>query len=314
MTGYQETVDRSELRRPARRVHGAHGRELRCRRQPPRVAAAVGEGGADAPLRRRGLGAVALLLRDRGPRGDRHPPARAADPGGRRDAGSRGRRRDRARPGRRRRPDQTAAGDGRPGAGLGRLLGRPDRLQRGRPGAGGGRRLRRQDLDHATAPACRRRGDGLSARGRSPTISPGSTASSCRTARATRSRSSRRSTRFAACSDAPASSASASGTSSSVSPPATRPTSCRSATVAPTTRCSSARRVASSSRARTTASPSRATDERAATYVSLYDGTVEGFDYPELNARSVQFHPEAGPGTHDAWPILESWVEGLEPA
>ena len=52
-------------------------------------------------------------------------------------------------------------------------------------------------------------------------------------------------------------------------------------------------------------------DEREATYVSLYDGTVEGFDYPELNARSVQFHPEAGPGTHDAWQILASWVEGL---
>jgi len=46
-----------------------------------------------------------------------------------------------------------------------------------------------------------------------------------------------------------------------------------------------------------------------ATYVSLYDGTVEGFDLPELRARSVQFHPEAGPGPHDAWPILERWVE-----
>ena len=57
-----------------------------------------------------------------------------------------------------------------------------------------------------------------------------------------------------------------------------------------------------------------ATDDREATYVSLYDGTVEGFDYPELNARSVQFHPEAGPGTHDAWPILERWVEGLQAA
>ena len=48
-----------------------------------------------------------------------------------------------------------------------------------------------------------------------------------------------------------------------------------------------------------------------ATYVSLYDGTVEGFDFPELRARSVQFHPEAGPGPHDAWPILESFVEEL---
>jgi carbamoyl-phosphate synthase small subunit len=48
-----------------------------------------------------------------------------------------------------------------------------------------------------------------------------------------------------------------------------------------------------------------------ATHVSLYDGTVEGFDFPELRAQSVQFHPEAGPGPHDAWPILERWVEGL---
>ncbi len=54
--------------------------------------------------------------------------------------------------------------------------------------------------------------------------------------------------------------------------------------------------------------PSQVTE---ATHVSLYDGTVEGFDFPELRARSVQFHPEAGPGPHDAWPILESWVEEL---
>ena len=44
------------------------------------------------------------------------------------------------------------------------------------------------------------------------------------------------------------------------------------------------------------------------THVSLYDGTVEGFDFPWLRARSVQFHPEAGPGPHDAWPLLEEWV------
>ena len=48
---------------------------------------------------------------------------------------------------------------------------------------------------------------------------------------------------------------------------------------------------------------------REATHVSLYDGTVEGLDYPDLGARSVQFHPEAGPGPHDAWPLLETWVE-----
>ena len=54
-----------------------------------------------------------------------------------------------------------------------------------------------------------------------------------------------------------------------------------------------------------------ASEDGEATYVSLYDGTVEGFDFPELRARSVQFHPEAGPGPHDAWPILEGFVEEL---
>jgi carbamoyl-phosphate synthase small subunit len=52
-------------------------------------------------------------------------------------------------------------------------------------------------------------------------------------------------------------------------------------------------------------------DRSEATHVSLYDGTVEGLEFPDLRACSVQFHPEAGPGPHDAWPILERWVEGL---
>ena len=45
-------------------------------------------------------------------------------------------------------------------------------------------------------------------------------------------------------------------------------------------------------------------ETREATHVSLYDGTVEGLDLPLEHARSVQFHPEAGPGPHDAWPLL----------
>jgi carbamoyl-phosphate synthase small subunit len=48
---------------------------------------------------------------------------------------------------------------------------------------------------------------------------------------------------------------------------------------------------------------------REASHVSLYDGTVEGLEFPELGARSVQFHPEAGPGPHDAWDLLEGWVQ-----
>ena len=52
-------------------------------------------------------------------------------------------------------------------------------------------------------------------------------------------------------------------------------------------------------------------ESREATHVSLYDGTVEGLAFPELRARSLQFHPEAGPGPHDAVPLLEGWVEEL---
>jgi carbamoyl-phosphate synthase small subunit len=52
--------------------------------------------------------------------------------------------------------------------------------------------------------------------------------------------------------------------------------------------------------------------DREATHESLYDGTVEGLSYPELRARSLQFHPEAGPGPHDAWPILNEWVEEVQ--
>jgi carbamoyl-phosphate synthase small subunit len=55
-------------------------------------------------------------------------------------------------------------------------------------------------------------------------------------------------------------------------------------------------------------------EDSEATAISLYDGTVEGFDFPELDARSVQFHPEAGPGPHDGWPLLENWVEEVASA
>ena len=56
------------------------------------------------------------------------------------------------------------------------------------------------------------------------------------------------------------------------------------------------------------------TDDSAATHVSLYDGTIEGLEFPELRARSLQFHPEAGPGPHDGWPLIERWVEEIDHA
>ena len=55
-------------------------------------------------------------------------------------------------------------------------------------------------------------------------------------------------------------------------------------------------------------------DHREATHVSLYDGTVEGLDFADERARSAQFHPEAGPGPHDAWPIIGDFVEELRAA
>ena len=47
------------------------------------------------------------------------------------------------------------------------------------------------------------------------------------------------------------------------------------------------------------------------THFSLYDGTVEGIALPDQAARSVQFHPEASPGPHDARAFLSDWVKEL---
>jgi carbamoyl-phosphate synthase small subunit len=57
-----------------------------------------------------------------------------------------------------------------------------------------------------------------------------------------------------------------------------------------------------------------AADDPSVTHVSLYDGTVEGLCFPELRAKTMQFHPEAGPGPHDGWPALEGWVQELRDA
>jgi carbamoyl-phosphate synthase small subunit len=58
----------------------------------------------------------------------------------------------------------------------------------------------------------------------------------------------------------------------------------------------------------------RPSEAAEVSHVSLYDGTVEGLDLPDLRARSLQFHPEAGPGPHDAWPLLEAWVNEVADA
>lgn len=46
-------------------------------------------------------------------------------------------------------------------------------------------------------------------------------------------------------------------------------------------------------------------------HVSLNDGTVEGFFSEKMLFSSVQFHPEASPGPHDADSVFEAFVKGF---
>jgi carbamoyl-phosphate synthase small subunit len=47
------------------------------------------------------------------------------------------------------------------------------------------------------------------------------------------------------------------------------------------------------------------------THTSLFDGSVEGMAIPEVRAFSVQYHPEASPGPHDARYLFTRFVEGI---
>lgn len=47
-------------------------------------------------------------------------------------------------------------------------------------------------------------------------------------------------------------------------------------------------------------------------FVNANDGTCEGIDYPELNAFSVQFHPEAASGPHDTAFLFDRFVKMME--
>jgi carbamoyl-phosphate synthase small subunit len=48
------------------------------------------------------------------------------------------------------------------------------------------------------------------------------------------------------------------------------------------------------------------------THVNLNDGTIEGFRHRSLPVASVQYHPEAAPGPHDAQPLFARFVELME--
>jgi carbamoyl-phosphate synthase small subunit len=48
------------------------------------------------------------------------------------------------------------------------------------------------------------------------------------------------------------------------------------------------------------------------THINLNDGTLEGLRHPGLRAFSVQYHPEASPGPHDADYLFEEFVQMVE--
>ena len=47
-------------------------------------------------------------------------------------------------------------------------------------------------------------------------------------------------------------------------------------------------------------------------YVNANDNTCEGFDYPDLNAFTVQFHPEACGGPHDASFLFDKFIANVK--
>jgi carbamoyl-phosphate synthase small subunit len=47
------------------------------------------------------------------------------------------------------------------------------------------------------------------------------------------------------------------------------------------------------------------------THLNLYDRTVEGLRLPDAGASTVQYHPEAGPGPHDALHLFDRFIDEI---
>jgi len=53
-------------------------------------------------------------------------------------------------------------------------------------------------------------------------------------------------------------------------------------------------------------------DSGVVTHINLNDNTVEGLTHKKLPAFSVQYHPEASPGPHDARYLFERFTAMME--